>query len=131
MKIYITSLFVDDQDKAEKFYTNILGFKVKHNIPLGKHRWLTLVSAEDSAGVELLLEPSEHGAVQPYRRALMRDGIPAHSFQVVDLDAACNRLDQHGVKFVQQPMDAGPVRMAIFDDTCGNLIQLVQMQDGA
>lgn len=128
MKIYITSLFVEDQNKAENFYTEVLGFKVKNNVPLGTHRWLTLVSNEDLDGPELLLEPSDHRAVKPYKQALVADGIPAHSFQVTDLDAERTRLGAHDVKFTVEPTVAGPVRMAIFDDTCGNLIQLVEMK---
>ena len=131
MKIYVTSLFVDNQDKAEKFYTEVLGFTVKHNIPLGEHRWLTVVSNEDPEGTELLLEPSDHPAVTPYKEALVSDGIPAHSFQVANLDAERERLDKRGVRFTLEPMDAGPVRMAVFDDTCGNLIQLIEMKDAA
>lgn len=128
MKIYVTNIFVDDQDKAETFYTNVLGFEVKNNIPMGAHRWLTLVSGEDPDGTELLLEPSEHPAVNPYKQALVSDGIPAHSFQVKNLDAERQRLDDLSVVFTVEPMDAGPVRMAIFDDTCGNLIQLIEMK---
>ena len=131
MKIYVTGVYVDDQDKAEKFYTDVLGFKVKNNVPLGKYRWLTVVSGEDPEGTELLLEPSEHPAVQPYKDALVADGIPAHSFQVENLDAERKRLGEHGVTFVQEPMDAGPVRMAVLDDTCGNLIQLIEMLDAS
>ena len=131
MRIYVTNVFVDDQDKAEKFYTDVLGFKVKNNIPLGENRWLTVVSSEDPEGTELLLEPSDHPAVKPYKEALVSDGIPAHSFQVQDLDAERIRLGDLGVEFTVEPMDAGPVRMAVFDDTCGNLIQLIQMMDAA
>ncbi len=131
MKIYVTSVFVDDQDKAERFYTSVLGFSVKNNIPLGENRWLTVVSSEDPEGPELLLEPSDHPAVKPYKEALVSDGIPAHSFQVMNLDVERKRLGAQGVEFVQEPMDAGPVRMAIFDDTCGNLIQLVEMKGAA
>ncbi len=131
MRIYVTNVFVDDQDKAEKFYTDVLGFKVKHNIPLGENRWLTVVSIEDPEGTDLLLEPSDHPAVKPYKEALVSDGIPAHSFQVQDLDAERIRLGDLGVEFTVEPMDAGPVRMAVFDDTCGNLIQLIQMMDAA
>ena len=127
MKIYVTSVFVDDQDRAEKFYTDTLGFQIKHNIPMGEHRWLTVVSPDDPEGTELLLEPSGHPAVGPYKTALVADGIPAHSFQVTDLDAEYDRLSGLGVAFSVPPMDAGPVRMAVFDDTCGNLIQLIQM----
>ena len=127
MKIYVTSVFVDDQDKAEKFYTQVLGFKVKNNVPLGENRWLTVVSSEDPDGTELLLEPSDHPAVRPYKDALVSDGIPAHSFQVTNLDAVRRRLGERGVEFVREPIDAGAVRMAVFDDTCGNLIQLIEM----
>lgn len=127
MRIYVTSIFVDDQAKALSFYTNTLGFKVKNDVPVGEHRWLTVVSNEQPDGTELLLEPSDHPAVTPYKNALVKDGIPATSFQVDDLDAEFKRLKGVGVRFTQEPMDAGPVRMAVFDDTCGNLIQLVQM----
>lgn len=131
MKIYVTSIFVDDQDKAEKFYTEVLGFRVKHNIPMGANRWLTVVSTEDLEGTELLLEPSDHPAVGPYKQALVADGIAAHSFQVEDLDAERARLGALGVVFAVEPLDAGPVRMAVFGDTCGNLIQLIEMVDAA
>ena len=128
LKIYITSVFVDDQDKAEKFYTDVLGFQVKNNTTLGEYRWLTVCSKDEPEGTELLLEPSSHPAIKPYKKALVSDGIPAHSFQVDDLDMERKRLGDHGVEFVQEPMDAGPVRMAVFNDTCGNLIQLVEMK---
>lgn len=131
MKIYVTNVFVDDQDKAEAFYTDVLGFTVKHNVPVGENRWLTVVSAEDPDGPELLLEPSDHPAVPPYKKALVADGIPAHSFQVQDLNAEWQRLVALGVSFTVEPMEAGPVRMAIFDDTCGNLIQLIEMAEAA
>ncbi len=131
MKIYVTSVFVDDQAKAHDFYTRHLGFVVKNDVPLGEHRWLTVVPAEQPDGTELLLEPSEHPAVQPYRSALVADGIPAASFQVDDLQAEYKRLTALGVAFTQQPMDAGAVRMAVLDDTCGNLIQLVEMKEGS
>lgn len=129
MRVYVTSLFVDDQDQAERFYTEVLGFVIKQNVPLGADRWLTVVSAEDPDGPEVLLEPSRHPAVPPYRDALRADGIPAHSFQVSDLAAVHKRLGDKGVRFVQEPVAAGPVQMAIFDDTCGNLIQLIEMRD--
>lgn len=127
MRIYVTSVFVDDQAKALDFYTDKLGFEVKNDIPLGDNRWLTVVSKEQPDGIELLLEPSDHPAVKPYKEALVADGIPAASFQVDDLDAEFGKLKAKGVSFTQEPMDAGSVRMAVFDDTCGNLIQLVQM----
>ena len=131
MKIYVTNVFVDDQTKAEKFYCDILGFKVKNDIPLGENRWLTVVSSEQPEGTQLLLEPSDHPAIKPYKGALVRDGIPAHSFQVKDLSAERKRLGELGVNFTQEPIDAGPVRMAVFDDTCGNLIQLIEMSEAA
>lgn len=129
MRIYVTSVLVDDQSKALDFYTRILGFVVKHDIPLGEDRWLTVVSKEDPAGTELLLEPSGHPAAGPYKSALVADGIPATSFQVDDLSAEYQRLRDLGVRFTVEPMDAGPVRMAVFDDTCGNLIQIIEMID--
>lgn len=128
MKIYITSVFVDDQAKAHDFYTRVLGFKVKNDVPAGEHRWLTLVSPEDLDGTELLLEPSEHPAVKPYKEALVEDGIPATSFLVDDVDSEYEKLLSLGVAFTRTPMDAGPVRMAVLDETCGNLIQLLQMK---
>ena len=129
MKIYVMSVFVDDQARALDFYTQALGFAVKHDVPVGEHRWLTLVSREDPGGTELLLEPSEHPAVRPFKEALVGDGIPAASFRVDDLEAEFGRLRERGVRFTMEPMDAGTVRMAVFDDTCGNLIQLVQMTE--
>jgi catechol 2,3-dioxygenase-like lactoylglutathione lyase family enzyme len=127
MRIYVTSVLVDDQSKALDFYTQTLGFVLKHDIPLGDDRWLTVVSKEDPAGTELLLEPSGHPAAGPYKSALVADGIPATSFQVDDLSAEYQRLRDLGVRFTVEPMDAGPVRMAVFDDTCGNLIQIIEM----
>ncbi|WP_175669495.1 VOC family protein [Burkholderia ambifaria] len=128
MRIYVTSIFVDDQDKALAFYTDILGFRLKNNVPVGEYRWLTVVSKDQPDGTELMLEPSHHRAVAPYRQALYEDGIPAASFQVDDLDAEFARLDALGVRFTLAPMDAGPVRIAVLDDTCGNLVQLMQMK---
>ncbi|MGA9872173.1 MAG: VOC family protein [Rhodococcus sp. (in: high G+C Gram-positive bacteria)] len=124
MKIYITSLMVDDQNKAQKFYTEILGFVVKHEIPLGEHKWLTLVSPGNEDGPELGLEPAEHPAVKPFRDALMADGIPFTSFAVDDVQAEYDRLIGLGVVFAQKPTEMGPVTVATFDDTCGNLIQI-------
>lgn len=127
MRIYVMSVFVDDQARALSFYTEKLGFVVKHDIPLGTHRWLTVVSKEAPEGTELLLEPGEHPAVGPYKTALVNDGIPAVSFMVDDLDKEFERLSGLGVDFTIAPMDAGTVRTAVLDDTCGNLVQLVQM----
>jgi len=129
VKIYITSVFVDDQLKAFDFYTRILGFTVKNDVPAGAYRWLTVVSPENPAGTELLLEPDDHPAVKPYKNALVADGIPAAAFQVDDIDATYRRLCDLGVSFIQEPVDAGPERVAVFDDTCGNLIQLVETAD--
>ncbi|MBM2769777.1 VOC family protein [Burkholderia anthina] len=128
MRIYVTSIFVDDQDKALAFYTGTLGFRLKNNVPVGAFRWLTVVSKDQPDGTELLLEPSHHRAAGPYKQALYEDGIPAASFQVDDLDAEFARLDALGVRFTLAPMDAGPVRVAVLDDTCGNLVQLMQMK---
>ncbi|MFF8973954.1 VOC family protein [Streptomyces sp. NPDC014995] len=125
MKIHITSVFVDDQDKALRFYTDVLGFVKKHDVPMGTDRWLTVVSPEDPDGTELLLEPSGHPAVRPYKAALVEDGIPATSFAVDDVRAEFDRLRALGVHFTQEPLEMGPVTTAVFDDTCGNLIQIV------
>lgn len=124
MKINLTSVFVDDQMKALDFYTRVLGFEKKTEIDLGEAWWLTVVSPEAPDGPELLLEPSDHPAVAPFREALIEDGIPAASFAVDDVKAEHQRLAGLGVVFTQMPMDAGPVVTAVFDDTCGNLIQI-------
>ncbi|WP_030371669.1 VOC family protein [Streptomyces rimosus] len=126
MRIYITSVFVDDQEKALRFYTDILGFRKKHDIPMGEARWLTLVSPEAPDGTELLLEPSGHPAVPPYKTALVQDGIPAASFAVDDVRAEYERLRKLGTEFTQEPLEMGGVTTAVLDDTCGNLIQIVQ-----
>ncbi len=125
MRITLTNVFVDDQDEAERFYTEVLGFVVKHNVPLGEHRWLTVVSPENPDGAELLLEPTGHPAVGPYRDALIADGIPSAQFTVDDVQAEHDRLAGLGVRFTQEPVHMGPVTTAVFDDTCGNLIQIV------
>jgi catechol 2,3-dioxygenase-like lactoylglutathione lyase family enzyme len=125
MKIHLTSVFVDDQEKALRFYTDVLGFVKKHDVPLGADRWLTVVSPEDPDGTELLLEPSGHPAVQPFKTALVHDGIPAASFAVDDVQAEFDRLRELGVRFTQEPLEMGTVTIAVLDDTCGNLIQLV------
>lgn len=127
MRIYVTSVFVADQARALAFYTAKLGFTVKHDLPAGAFRWLTVVSPEEPQGTELLLEPSDHPAVKPFQAALAADGIPAASFRVDDLDAEYARLQGLGVAFAQAPVQAGPVRVAVLDDTCGNLIQLIEM----
>lgn len=124
MKVYITHVFVDDQDKALQFYTDVLGFVPKDDVPVGEDRWITVVSPDDLGGPELLLEPDTHPAVRPYKEALLADGIPAASFAVTDVAAEHERLEARGVVFTQPPLDLGPVVTAVFDDTCGNLIQL-------
>ncbi|WP_027346529.1 VOC family protein [Hamadaea tsunoensis] len=126
MRVVVTSVLVDDQDKALDFYAGKLGFVKKHDVPMGEHRWLTLVSPEDPDGVELLLEPDAHPAAKPFKAALMADGIPVNSFAVADVRAEFARLSALGVKFVQEPVDMGPVTTAVLDDTCGNLLQIAQ-----
>jgi catechol 2,3-dioxygenase-like lactoylglutathione lyase family enzyme len=130
MRINVTSVFVDDQAKALAFYTDILGFVKKTDLPAGEARWLTVVSPEAPDGVELLLEPDEHPAARPFKEALVADGIPATSFAVDDVQAEFDRLSARGVTFVQPPTSMGPVTTAVFDDTCGNLIQIAAMQAG-
>jgi catechol 2,3-dioxygenase-like lactoylglutathione lyase family enzyme len=124
MKIVVTSVYVDDQDKALAFYTDVLGFVKKTEIPLGEHRWLTVVSPEDPDGTELLLEPDAHPAVGPFKQALVEDGIPSTMFGVKDVHAEHERLRGLGVRFTQEPVEMGGTTMAVFDDTCGNLIQI-------
>ncbi len=126
MRINLSSVLVDDQEKALRFYTEALGFQKKHDIPLGEHRWLTVVSPEDPDGTELVLEPDEHPAVKPFKSALVEDGIPFTSFAVRDVAAEHKRLEALGVRFTQPPTDFGVVITAVFDDTCGNLIQIAQ-----
>jgi catechol 2,3-dioxygenase-like lactoylglutathione lyase family enzyme len=125
MRIHLTSVLVDDQDRALRFYTEVLGFVKKTEVPLGQHRWLTVVSPEAPDGVELVLEPDEHPAVKPFKEALVADGIPFTSFAVADVHAEVERLRALGVTFTQEPLQMGPVTTAVLDDTCGNLIQLV------
>ncbi|MEV8455029.1 VOC family protein [Streptomyces sp. NPDC052095] len=125
MRIHLTSVFVDDQDRALHFYTEILGFTKKHDVPLGgTDRWLTVVSPEDPDGTELLLEPAGHPAARTYRDALVADGIPLAQFAVDDVRAEHERLSALGVRFAQEPTEMGPVTTAVLDDTCGNLIQI-------
>jgi catechol 2,3-dioxygenase-like lactoylglutathione lyase family enzyme len=126
MRIVVTSVFVDNQDKALRFYTELLGFTKKHDIPMGEFRWLTVVSPDDAEGVELLLEPDQHPAARPFKKALVEDGIPFTSFGVTDVQAEFNRLQSAGVRFTQPPVAMGPVTTAVLDDTCGNLIQIAQ-----
>lgn len=126
MRIHLTSVLVDDQAKAERFYTDVLGFAVKDDVSLGEYRWLTVVSPDDPNGTELLLEPDAHPAAKPFKASLVGDGIPYTSFAVEDVAAEFARLTALGVQFTQEPVEMGPVTTAVLDDTCGNLIQLMQ-----
>ena len=128
MRIRLTSIFVDDQRAALAFYTDVLGFTKHHDIPLGDDAWLTVVSPEDPDGPELLLEPAGHPAVKPYRDALVEDGIPLVQFAVDDVAAEYERLTARGVAFTQPPTDIGSAVVAVLDDTCGNLVQIVAMK---
>ena len=127
MRMYAKNIAVEDQAKALEVYTKKLGFIVKHDIPLGQHRWLTVVSPEEPEGVELVLKPNDLPASREYQKALMQDGIPVTAFSVDDIEAEVVRLQGLGISFTQPPMKAGGAIMAVFDDTCGNLIQLNQL----
>ena len=124
MKITVTSVLVDDQAKALAFYTDVLGFQKKTDVPLGEHRWLTVVSPAVPDGVELVLEPDEHPAAKQFKASLAADGIPFTSFTVDDIDREYERLLACGVRFTQPPTSMGPVVTAVLDDTCGNPIQI-------
>ncbi len=124
MKVTLTSVLVDDQDKALAFYTDVLGFVKKTEVPLGEARWLTVVSPQQPDGPEVVLEPDGHPAVRPFKEALVADGIPFTSFAVDDVHAEYERLRGLGVRFTQEPLEMGGVTTAVFDDTCGNLIQI-------
>lgn len=126
MKIIITSIFVEDQDHALEFYTATLGFVKKHDVPVGTFRWITLVSPEQEGGIELLLEPNDHPAAKSFQKKIYADGIPATMFGVEDIHAEYQRLLERGVKFTMEPTKMGEQTIAVFDDTCGNLLQLVQ-----
>lgn len=126
MRIHLSSVLVDDQEEALRFYTEVLGFVLKHDVPVGDDRWITVVSPQDPEGTELLLGPSGHPAVKPFKEALVADGIPYTSFAVDDVKAEYERLRGLGVRFTQEPADMGPVTTAVLDDTCGNLIQIMQ-----
>lgn len=124
MKINITSVFVDDQDKALKFYTEVLGFVKKMDMPAGEFKWLTVVSPDGSGDIQLLLEPNDNPAAKTYQKAIYEDGIPTTSFSVEDIQKEVERMKKSGVVFTIDPTKMGPVTVAVFDDTCGNLIQL-------
>jgi len=118
---------VDDQDKALKFYTEVLGFVKKTEIPVGNFKWLTVVSPEEPNGTELVLEPNQNPAARTFQKALFEQGIPLTAFQVEDIQKEYQRLKKLGVAFKQEPTKMGPVTQAVFDDTCGNLIQIYQV----
>jgi catechol 2,3-dioxygenase-like lactoylglutathione lyase family enzyme len=127
MRINLASVLVDDQEKALRFYTDVLGFVKKTEFPVGEHRWLTVVSPEAPDGVELVLEPDEHPAARPFKEALVADGIPFTSFAVDDVEKEYERLTALGVRFTQEPTQMGEMTTAVFDDTCGNLIMITAM----
>ena len=126
MRIILSGVFVSDQDEALRFYTETLGFVKKHDVPAGEHNWLTVVSPDDPDGTELLLEPNENPVAQAYQKGLFDQGIPAQSFGVTDIHAEYEKLKSLGVTFMMEPTDLGTVSIAVFDDTCGNLIQIMQ-----
>ena len=127
MQIKLNSVYVDDQDKALKFYTDILGFIKKNDIPIGEFRWLTVVSPEEPDGTELVLEPGVSEDVVKFTKALFEKGIPLTAFAVTDIKSEYEKLKGSGVSFTMEPTEAGPVTIAVFDDTCGNLIQIYQL----
>ena len=126
MRIKLMSVFVDDQGLALRFYTDILGFVVKQDFPVGEFKWLTVVSPEEPDGTELLLEPSENPAARAYKDSLFEQGIAAAAFAVDDIQGEYERLKGLGVDFKMEPTDMGTATIALFDDTCGNLIQIYQ-----
>jgi glyoxylase I family protein len=127
MKIKLTSIMVDDQDKALRFYTEVLGFRKKQDFPVGEYKWLTVFSPEGPGDLELALEPNANPAARTFQQAMFAQGIPLAAFEVSDMIAECARLEAHGVVFTRKPTRAGPVMVAVFSDTCGNLIQLYQV----
>jgi len=126
MQITLASIFVEDQDHALKFYTEVLGFEKKHDIPMGEFRWLTVTSPEGISGVELVLEPMAFPPARVYQKALFDAGIPATAFMSFDINAEYQRLKAKGVNFRGEPTAMGPVTIVLFEDTCGNLINLAQ-----
>jgi predicted enzyme related to lactoylglutathione lyase len=127
MRIKLSSVFVNDQDKALKFYTEILGFIKKRDIPMGGPRWLTVVSPEEPEGTELVLEPNGNPAARTFQESIFTQGIPATAFQVDDIQKEYERMTELGVAFRTAPTQAGTVTIAVFDDTCGNWIQMYQI----
>ena len=130
MRITLTGVFVSDQDEALRFYTETLGFVKKHDVPVGEFKWLTVVSPDDPDGTELLLEPNENPVAQEYQKGIFDQGIPAASFGVTDIRAEYEKLKSLGVAFTMEPTELANVTIAVFDDTCGNLIQIMQTGPG-
>jgi|SRR5690606_25254061 predicted enzyme related to lactoylglutathione lyase len=126
MNIIVTSLFVDDQDKALKFYSETLGFIKKHDIPVGEFRWISLVSPDNQDGTELILEPNDNPIAKEYQSKLLEQGIPATMFGVTDIHKEYERLVKHGVEFTMEPTKMGDNTVAVLNDTCGNLIQIIE-----
>jgi glyoxylase I family protein len=126
MRIKLTSIMVDHQDKALRFYTEVLGFRKKHEIPVGEYKWITVVGPEGPEDIELALEPNANPAAKQFQGAMFNQGIPLAAFEVADINGECTRLKAQGVAFTREPTRAGPVTIAVFSDTCGNLIQLYQ-----
>lgn len=126
MRITLASIFVNDQEKALDVYTRLLGFQKKQDIPMGEFRWLTVTTAGDAGGLELVLEPNAHPAAQVFQRTLYDDGIPATSFACSDVAEEYRRLSDRGIEFRSEPFDAGGTTLAVFDDRCGNLVQIHQ-----
>ncbi len=126
MRIKLTSIMVDDQDKALKFYTEVLGFRKKHDIPVGEYRWITVVSPEGREDLELALEPNANPAARTFQQAMFAQSIPLAAFEVAGIENEYTRLKEHGVVFTKEPVKMGPVTIAVFSDTCGNLIQMYQ-----
>jgi glyoxylase I family protein len=131
MRIKLNSIFVENQDRALEFYTEVLGFRKSKDVPVGEYKWLTVVSPEGSPDVELVLEPNSNPAAKAFQESIFQQGIPTTAFEVDDIHGEVRRLKAHGVMFTMEPTPAGPVTVAIFADTCGNLIQLYQPQAGA
>jgi glyoxylase I family protein len=128
VRIKLNSIFVEDQDRALEFYTDVLGFRKSKEIPVGEYKWLTVASPEGPPDVELVLEPNSNPAAKAYQESIFQQGIPATAFEVEGIQAEAKRLKARGVMFTMEPTQAGPVTVAIFADTCGNLIQLYQPQ---
>jgi catechol 2,3-dioxygenase-like lactoylglutathione lyase family enzyme len=126
MRIKLTSIMVDDQEKALKFYTNVLGFEKKQDFPVGEYRWITVVSPDGRDDLELALEPNANPAGRSFQEAMFAQGIPVAAFESTDIERECARLKTHGVAFTREPTKTGPVTIGVFSDTCGNLIQVYQ-----